>query len=220
MDYRHGDTKISVLNQDRAIRGVLVTRELNALDGVWAGHIQAPNQKAHRYDRFTIRQSAFARSLRPLLDMPIMARIKPAQIALLVNSYWSGIAKVLPEPFDPANDPGNYVIQQSQGAAVLHGVLPRVVEVVPAHGRSLADRMAYAEVMHDLPTLSGEIMTDHGAEQVSGGKFWLSGSGGVASQFSGEAGRRNLFAHVEALIPRPAEGLEIEHCGNVRYREN
>ncbi|MGH4025794.1 MAG: hypothetical protein ACRDRV_14555 [Pseudonocardiaceae bacterium] len=193
-------------------------RELNALDGVWAGHIQAPDQKAHRYDRFTIHQSVFVRSLRPLLDMPIMARIKPAQIALLLNSYWGGIAKVLPEPFDPVNNPGNYVIQKSQGAAILHDVLPQVIEVVPAQGKSLADRMAYAEVMHDLPTLSGEIMTEHGTEPVSGAKFWLSGPAGVASQFSGEAGRRHLSTQVQALIPRPAEGLEIEHHRNVRHR--
>jgi hypothetical protein len=212
------DARISAECQDRAIRGVLAVRELNALDGVWAGHIQAPDQKAHRDDRFTIHQSVFVRSLRPLLDMPIMARIKPTQIALLLNSYWDGIAKVLPEPFDPANNPGNWVIQKCQGATVLHGVLPQVVAVVPAQGRSLVDSMAYADVMHDLPTLSGEIMTDHGVEPVSGAEFWLSGSAGAAAQFSGDAGHRRLFSHVQTLIPRPPEGLEIEHRGNGRHR--
>lgn len=151
----------------------------------------------------------FARSLRPLLDMPIMAKIRPAQIALLLNAYWDGIAKVLPEPFDPANNPKDYVIQKGQGAAVLHCVLPQVIEVIPSWGRSLADPISYADAMHDLPTLSGEIMTDHGATPVSGAKFWLSGSAGVAAQFSGDAGRKRLSVHVRALIPRPPEGLEI-----------
>jgi len=113
MDYQPGNTKISAANQNRAIRGVLVARELNALDGVWAGHIQEPDRKPHHQDRVTIRQSVFVRSLRPLLDLPIMARIKPAQIALLLNSYWHGIAKVLPEPFDPTANPRDYVDRKS-----------------------------------------------------------------------------------------------------------
>lgn len=218
MCHQHSDPTRSPVNQDLATQGALVVKELNALGGVWAGHIQEPHQKPHRRGRFTIRQSVFARSLRPLLDMPIMTGITPMQIALLVNSYWDGIAKVLPEPFDPAANPRDYVIQQSQGAVVLHSVLPQVVEVIPAKGRLLEDSMAYADVMHDLPTLSGEVMTDHGAEPVSGAQFWLSGPAGAAAQYSGSAGRRRLSTHVQALIPRPAEGLEIEQCATARHR--
>ncbi|HEU0090425.1 MAG TPA: hypothetical protein VFQ77_22660 [Pseudonocardiaceae bacterium] len=141
--------------------------------------------------------------------MPLLTNAKPGQIALLLNAYWEGIAKVLPEPFHPAVNPQSYVIQKEQGATVLHSVLPQVIEVIPSWGRSLADVIAYADIMHDLPTLSGEIMTVHGVELVSGAGFWLSGSAGVASQFSGDAGRERLAAEVRTLIPRPAAGLEL-----------
>jgi len=141
--------------------------------------------------------------------MLLLAKVRPKQIALLLNAYWDGIAKILPEPFDPAGSPKNYVIQQNQGAVALHYVLPWVIEVLPAWGKSLTDPIAYADVMHDLPTLSGEIMSNRGAAPVSGATFWLSGSAGMASQFSGDAGCKRLSVHLRALIPRPPEGLEI-----------
>lgn len=193
---------LSAEHQNRVIRGVLVVRALNTLDGVWAGHIQPPEQKGKRAARFTIRQEVFVRSLRPILDMALMANAKPAQIALLLNAFWDGIANVLPELFDRAHDANDYVIQQSQGTTVLHSVLPRVIEVIPAQGRSLADRLAYADVMHELPALSGEVMTDRGPEPVSGATFWLSGPAGAASQFSGTEGCRHLSGRVQALLPR------------------
>jgi hypothetical protein len=141
--------------------------------------------------------------------MPLLAEVKPAQFAMLLNAYWEGIAKVLPEPFHFAGDPNEYVIQQSQGAVVLHHVLPQVIEVIPSWGKSLVDPIAYADAMEDLPTLGGEIMTNRGAVPVSGAAFWLSGSAGAASQFHGDAERKRLSAHVRALIPRPPEGLEF-----------
>lgn len=210
MDDQHRRTTVSAESQNRAIRGVLVVRALNTLDGMWTGHIRPPDQKGRRAARFTINHTIFVRSLRPLLDMALMANAGPTQIALLLNAYWNGIARVLPEPFDRAHDANDYVIQQNQGTTVLHSVLPRVIEVIPAQGRSLADRTAYADVMHDLPTLSGEVTTDHGPEPVSGATFWLAGAAGAASQFSGADGRKRLSGRVQALLPRVPEGLEIE----------
>ena len=67
----------------------------------------------------------------------------------------------------------------------------------------------YADIMKDLPKLSGEIVTEDGPEPVSGAEYWLSGPQGAASQFSGDAGRKRLSVHIRALIPRPAEGLNF-----------
>ncbi len=53
----------------------------------------------------SIPQAGFVRSLRPLLDMPLMAKAEPAKIAQLLEAYWQGIAEVLPEPFDAGNNP-------------------------------------------------------------------------------------------------------------------
>lgn len=201
--------RLELEGHDWITRGLAVVEELEALGGVWEGRIQAPNQKGKRSDQLTIPQAGFVRSLRPLLDMPLMAKADPAKIAQLLSAYWSGIAKVLPEPFDPSNNPKDYAIQKGQGTIALHRVLPQVIEVVRAQGHSLADPDAYADVMKDLPKLSGEIVTEYGPEPVSGAEYWLSGSRGVASQFSGDAGRKRLSVHVRALIPRPAEGLNF-----------
>lgn len=209
INYLQAETKMSAKRQGRTVHGASVVRKLKAFDGVWAKRICAPGQRVKHNAGFTIHQATFVRSLRPLLDMPVIANVKPVQIALLLNAYWDGIAKVLPEPFDSASNPQDYVIQKDQGALVLHSVLPYVIEVIPSLGKSLTDPIAYADVMHDLPTLSGEIVTDNGMEVVSDARFWLSGPAGGVSQFRGDAGRKSLSADLRALIPRPAEGLEI-----------
>lgn len=201
--------RLEMEGRDWITRGQTVVEELEALGGVWTGRIQAPNQKGKRLDHLTIPQAAFIRSLRPVLDMPLMAKAEPIKIAQLLNAYWTGIAQVLPEPFDPANKPKDYAIQKGQGTIALHRVLPQVIEVVRAKGSSLADPNAYAEVMQDLPELSGEITTEEGPSPVNGAQYWLSGAEGVASQFSGDAGRKRLSVYIRALIPRPAEGLNF-----------
>jgi hypothetical protein len=208
MSYLQSDTTISATSRRRSVQGALVLGELKALNGVWVGRIRAPGQRRKRDDGFTIRQAVFIRTLRPLLDIPLIAHATAAQIAVLVNAYWDGIATVLPDPFAPATDPRSYVIQQDPGATVLHSVLPQVIEVLPSWGRSLADPSAYADVLHDLPTLSGEVVTGNGVERVSDAPFWRSGPAGAVSQFS-DVGRTRLSADVRALIPRPAQGLEI-----------
>jgi DGQHR domain-containing protein len=201
--------RLELEGQDWITRGLTVAEELQGLGGVWQGRIQAPNQKGKKTDKLTIPQAGFVRSLRPLLDMPLMAKAEPAKIAQLLNAYWEGIAQVLPEPFDPVNDPKKYAIQKGQGTIALHRVLPQVIEVVRANGHSLADPKAYAEVMKDLPQLSGENSDPSGPVPVSGVEFWLTGPDGAASQFSGDAGRKRLSVHIRALVPRPAQGLNF-----------
>lgn len=201
--------RLELEGHDWITRGLSVIEELEALEGVWAGRIQAPNQKGKRSDRLTIPQAGFVRSLRPLLDMPLMAKAEPTKIAQLLHAYWEGIAEVLPEPFDPTNNPKDYAIQKGQGTIALHRVLPQIIEVVRASGESLADAKAYAKAMNDLPKLTGEIMTETGPQPVTGAEFWLSGSQGAASQFSGDSGRKRLSVLIRALLPRPAEGLNF-----------
>ncbi len=204
--------RLELEGQDWITRGLSVIEELEALGGVWeGGRIQSPNQKGKKSDHLTIPQASFVRSLRPLLDMPLMAKAEPAKIAMILHAYWEGIAKVLPDPFDSNNNPKDFAIQKGMGTIALHRVLPQVIEVLRAKGGSglLADPDAYADVMKDLPKLSGEIITENGAQPVSGAEYWLSGPQGVASQFNGDAGRKRLSVHIRALIPHPAEELDF-----------
>ena len=201
--------RLEMEGKDWVTRGISVVEELMKLSGPWEDRIQAPNQKLRRSDTLTIPQAQFVRSLRPLLDMPLMARAEPAKIAQLINAYWQGIASVLPEPFLRGTNPKDYAIQKGQGAVALHRVLPQAIESIRSRGESLNDPTAYAEVMKDLPTLSGEIITEAGPVPVQGPEFWRSGSEGVASQFSGDAGRKRLSVLIRQLMPKPAEDLNF-----------
>jgi hypothetical protein len=128
--------------KDWVTRGIAVVEELVNLPGPWNDRIQAPNQKLRRTDGLTIPQAQFVRSLRPVLDMPLMARADPAKMAELINAYWQGIATVLPEPFLPGTNPKEYAIQKGQGAVALHRVLPQAIEIVRSRGESLDDPKA------------------------------------------------------------------------------
>ncbi len=201
--------ELEMSGQDWVIRGIEVSRALQEFDGPWRDCIQLPNEKRLRSDRLTIPQSQFVRSLKPVLDMPLLSKADPDKVAQIIDAYWQGIAEVLPEPFDPANSPKDWVLQKGQGAIALHRALPRVIEVVRARGGRLADPDAYAEVMKPLAGLKGEVTDEETSEPyaVSGSDFWLSGPKGVASGYSGDAGRRRLAIMVQALLPRPSEEL-------------
>jgi len=100
------------------------------------------------------------------------------------------------------------VIQKGQGAVAFHRVLPQVIEVVRAKGGRLGDPNAYAQVLKELPALSGEFVEQDGTvETRSGEEFWKVGS--VASGFSGDAGRRRLGILIQTLIPKPSEEIAL-----------
>lgn len=81
-----------------------------------------------------------------------------------------------------------------------------MIEVLRTSGRSLRDPASYADVMQALPNLKGEVMDSGGnAVEVSGHEFWLSGAKGVATQFSGDTGRKRLSVLIRGLLPRPVE---------------
>lgn len=203
--------KLEVKRQDWKLRGLEVVKELRKLDGPWTASIQKPNEHGSRKDRLTIAQVQFITALKPVLDMPLLNKAEPEKIAQIVNAYWQGIARVIPEPFDSKENPKNWVIQKGVGVTPLFRALPRVIEVVRARGDRLGDPNAYAEVMKDLPKLAGTL-TDRDTgdiREVSGEEFWRSGEEGVASAFTGEAGRARLYIMIQAYLPKPTSELKI-----------
>jgi DGQHR domain-containing protein len=195
--------------KDWKTKGADVVDELRKLEGPWKDTIQAPNVQKRRNDRLTLVQAQFVRSLRPVLDMALLRKADPSVIAQILNAYWQGIAKVLPEPFDPNENPKQWVIQKGPGAIALHRVLPDAIEVVRARGSKLGDPDGYADVMKGIADLTGEIFTDNGPEGVSGADYWLAGPSGVASQYTGDAGRKRLAMLIRSVMPRAAEELAL-----------
>src|SRR6266511_2541068 len=185
-------------DKDWITRGNAVLRALEKLDGPWSGRFQEANERKRKGDGKTMPMPQFIRSLKPVLDMPLLKRADADTIANIINAYWIGVSKVLPEPFE--QDPGDFVIQKGQGTVALHRVLPQVIEVIRSHGGRLGDPEPYAEVMKNLPTLSGEAIGSDGETVTrTGAEFWRVGS--VASGFSGDAGRRRLGLLIQSKIP-------------------
>ena len=196
--------------QDWTIRGVEVVHELIAASAVWGESIQLPNTRRKPADRLSVTQGQFVKSLRPVVNMPLMQKAPATTVASLVDAYWKGIATVLPGLFSPDVSPKDYVIQKGAGVTALHRVLPFAIETLRARGQRLGDAEAYALVMSRLPELSGDVFDEDGtASPVSGPEFWRSGSEGVAGQFTGEAGYRRLASRIQALMPKPSEEITL-----------
>lgn len=203
--------KLVSQGKDWMTRGSEVARTLDVTQGPWSGHIQAPNEKKKKSDSLTMAQAQFVQSLKPVLDMAMFKSADPGTIAQVLNAYWKGIARVLPEPFAPGTSPKDWVIQKGPGAFTLHRAMPMVVEVVRARGKRLADVDAYADALQGLTELTGEA-TDPNTQQpryVSGADFWRVGSQGVAGSYGGEAGRRHLFFMIQALLPKPSDEIAL-----------
>lgn len=193
-------------DKDWITRGNAVLRALEKLDGPWAGRFQEPNERKRKGDGKTLPMPQFIRSLKPVLDMPLLKRADADTVANIINAYWIGIAKILPEPFE--QDPGEFVIQKGQGTVALHRVLPQVIEIIRSRGKRLGDPEPYAEVMEGLPTLSGEAIGNDGESVTrTGAEFWRVGS--VASGFSGDAGRRRLGLLIQTKIPTPSDTITL-----------
>ena len=192
-------------DKDWITKGQEVMKALEGLKGPWKGRFQPANTRKRKGDGVVMPMPQFVRSLKPVLDMPLLKRADALTIANVINAYWLGIAKVLPEPFQ--GDPEAFVIQKGPGAIALHRVLPQVVEVLRSQGKKLGDPGPYAEVMASLPDLSGTTVIDGHQVTIDGTEFWRVGS--VATGFSGDAGRRRLALLIQSLIPKPSDAIEL-----------
>lgn len=196
---------LEVSNKDWPTKGLAVAEALIASGGLWSDRIQRANVKKVRGDNLTLGAAQFARSLQPVLAMSAFAKADPKTIAQVLDAYWVGICMVLPDAFA---DPKKYVIQKGPGAIALHRVLPQVIDVLRARGQRMANAEAYAEILKDLPNLTGEIVSEDGTvTEVSGPDFWKAGPEGVASQWTGDAGRKRLAVRIQTVLPRPSDEI-------------
>lgn len=192
--------------QEWVLRGLDVVEYLKEHSPIWKDSIQLPNQKKVKSDKLTIMQAQFVRSLRPVFEINLLKRATPQEIATILDAFWEGVRRVLPEALD---DPKRYVLQKGPGVIALHRVLPEIIEVLRGNGERAGDPDAYERVLQGLKNLSGEITTEEGTVRVHGVDYWKSGPEGVASQFTGDAGRKRLYVNVRSVLPKPTEGLTI-----------
>jgi DGQHR domain-containing protein len=186
-------------------RGSEVVAVLMGMEGPWMGRFQLANSRKHKGDGATIRKAQFIRSLRPVLEAPVFKVASTDDIASVINAYWIGISRVLPEAF--AGDPADYVIQKGIGVSTLHQVLPEAAEIARSKGHKLADPAAYQDVMKGLETLSGHAIINGKQVPCEGAKFWRSQS--AATGFSGNTGRHRLAQLLQHIMPTPDNISEL-----------
>jgi len=190
--------------RDWLIKGEEIVSELERKDGPWHGRFLPVNTRKRMSDGTLVRRAQFVRSLRPVLEFPLLKRANATDIAEIVNAHWLGIAQVLPDAFV---EPAGFVLQKGTGINTFHTLLPHVIEIIRSRCQRLTDPQAHAEVLRGLKDLSGYAVVGGSQIQTSGAEFWRVGS--AASTFSGNAGKRRIRALVQEVLPTPEEAAII-----------
>lgn len=177
-----------------------LTEELSKL-GEWEGRIRFPNQSK---SQTLVTSNAFVSSLKRLLKQDNFASYLPTERVGIIDAYWRGIAKALPECFE---NPEKHNIQKTVGINVFHNILPTILAWATRFGRPVAKAETYEGILSTtLQQLSG--VNPQGTDSV-GSDFWKSGEAGASGAYSGYAGRNVL----EQTIKR-----ELEE--NLRHQVN
>jgi hypothetical protein len=126
----------------------------------------------------------------------------PDEWARVIDAFWEAIARLLPRPFDPTEQPGDWVLFKATGVNTMHRVLADCLPIIIQRGTRLADPEQYEHLLADLPSLSGiDIDPETGNDrQVDGAEFWRSAS--IASQYTGRYGTDRLVGMIRSLIAK------------------
>ena len=163
-----------------------------AKGGVWIDRIRFPNQPK---GTTLITSNSFAFSLKPALGQVHFTEHTPENRARIVDAYWRGIEKALPECF---RTPKRYNIQKSVGVYVFHDLLSVVLRHAERNGSPVFSPNSYAGILHD--TLRGLRGLNLNGEEVVGPEFWKSGAEGVAGVYSSGSGRQRLVNQIETEL--------------------
>lgn len=174
------------------VKGQQVVEDL-AKTRLWRGRTRFPGEAK---GETTIGSAGLVGSLRPLLNTPYFGALTPANQVRILDAYWEGIAKIVPECFVRPTD---YTLQKTTGVNVMHGLFVSVLEYVRSVGRSVVEPDVYADVLGSvLPELEGDTTS---GEIVRGSDFWLGAGEGAAGSYSSNAGRRVLTAKLRGMLP-------------------
>ena len=157
--------------------------------GVWRGRIRFASQKSHNK---LITSNSFASSLRRVIGQDNFASYLPEERAKIIDSYWRGIAKALPDCF---RKPDEYNIQKTVGVNVLHDLLPTVLTWTTRFSCPEFEPATYQNLLGaTLENLTGD--NSKGGESA-GSEFWKIGAEGASGAYSGGAGRRVLGQRIK-----------------------
>ncbi len=181
------------------VDGQTIVEKLSQDSTIWRNRVRFPNQPKNET---TIPSASMVASLKPLLATPYFGAINLENQIKILDAYWRGIRRVLPEPF--ADGPSSFSIQKGTGVAVLHAVLIQVLEYIRSKGHSVTEEESYRGAM-ETALLSLEGDTPNGAI-ATGPDFWKVAPEGAVGAYSSNAARRVLIAKIKSRLPE----IEIE----------
>jgi DGQHR domain-containing protein len=173
----------------------------------WLSRIRKPNEKISKDTSIAVSQ--FIGSLKPLQSARMPRELSADEWAMIIDAFWEAISYLLPTPFDPTEQPGDWVLFKATGLNTMHRVLADCLPIVIQRGQRLSDPDQYRHLMAELPTLSGVgVDPKTGDEQeISGSEFWRSAS--IASQFTGRYGNDRLVGMIRGLITKTSQAVTV-----------
>lgn len=175
-----------------------ITEALCDNSPVWRDRVRFPLEPK---GSTTIGSAGMVGSLKPLLSTAYFGQISTSNRVRLLDAYWKGIKKVIPEVFD---EPEDFNIQKSIGVSVMHSLLIYVIEHIRSKGWSVLDPDSFAMTLEDtLTKLQGD---NSEGSPVEGSDFWRVAPDGASGAYSSSAGRRVLLANLRSRLPE----VEVE----------
>jgi len=194
-------------NKSSLLKGAAVYDAMVATKSPWLKRIRRPNEPLSRDKSIAVSQ--FINSLVPLQSAPMPRELSSEEWARIIDAFWEAVERLLPGPFDPTEQPGNWVLFKATGVNTMHRVLADCLPIMIQRGARLADSDQYARLLADLPMLVGPVIDPVSGEedQVSGAEFWRSGS--VASQYTGRYGTDRLVGMIRGLIAKTQTDVSV-----------
>lgn len=159
---------------------------------MWKDKIRFPNEPK---GRTLVRSNTFVRSLKPCLEQANFGDFSIEEQAIIINAYWEGIGKVLPECFFTPND---YNIQGGIGVNVLHYLLPTALFYANRLGGDVGRSETFCRIYEaTLLELSGDNQSNG---EAVGFNFWRVGPEGASGAFSSHPGQRVLRDRIRRML--------------------
>src|SRR6266566_3625394 len=194
-------------NKGSLLKGAAVYDAMVAAKSPWLQRIRKPNEPISKDKSVAVSQ--FINSLVPLQASPMPRDLSPEEWARVIDAFWEAIARLLPTPFDPTEQPGNWVLFKATGINTMHRILADCLPIMIQRGARLADPDQYEQLLVDLPTLSGigiDPVTGE-EQQINGSEFWRSAS--IASQYTGRYGTDRLVGMIRGLIAKTQSAVTV-----------
>ena len=194
-------------NKGSLLAGAAVYDALVDKKSQWLKRIRKPNEKISRETSIAISQ--FITSLKPLQTAQMPRELSPDEWARVIDAFWEAIASLLPQPFDPTEQPGDWVLLKATGVNTMHRVLADCLPIIIQRGARLSDPDQYRQLLADLPTLAGIRLDPHTGDerQIDGAEFWRSAS--IASQYTGRYGTDRLVGMIRGLIAKTNKAVTV-----------